>query len=64
MLTASTSYRTKDENDRLVGDVSVICCGGVNPIGGDGWDDAIVSHNKRQPRAVCQNYKILQLAVK
>ena len=33
---ASTSYRTKDENDTLVGDVSMMSCGGVNPIGGDG----------------------------
>ena len=51
---ASTSYRTMGEKDTLVGDVSMMCEGGVNPIEGDGQDDAITPLNERRPWAVWQ----------
>ena len=52
---ASTSYRTVDEEDTLVGDVSMMSRDGVNPIGGDGQDDAIVPFDERRPWAVFHN---------
>ena len=46
-----------NEKDTLVGDVSMMCEGGVNPIGGDGQDDAIISHDERRLWAVCHYWK-------
>ena len=53
---ASASYRIMEERDTLVGDVFMMCGGGVNPIGGDGRDDAIMSHDEHRPRTICQYY--------
>ena len=57
--TALTSYRTKDENDTSVGDVSIMSCGGVNPIGGDRRDNVVIPFDERRPRTVCQHSDIL-----
>ena len=54
MPVASASYWIMDEKDTLVGDVFMMCGGGVNPIGGDGRDGAITTFDERRPRAVCQ----------
>ena len=54
MPVASASYRIMKERDTLVGDVFMMCGDGVNPIGGDGRDDAIMSHDEHRPQAVCQ----------
>ena len=51
---ASASYWIMEEKDRLVGDVLMMCGGGVNPIGGDGRDDAITSFDEHRPWAVWQ----------
>ena len=54
---ASASYRIMEERDTLVGNVFRMCGGGVNPIGGDGRDDAIMSHDEHRPRPVCHTIK-------
>ena len=51
--TASINFRTKDEYNTLVGDVSMLCYGKVNPIRGGGRDDAVMSTNEHRPRVVC-----------
>ena len=52
---ASRSHRIVDKKDTLVGDVSMMNGCGVNPIGGDGWDGAIMSFDEHRPRAVCHH---------
>ena len=54
---ALTSYRIVDEKDTLVDDVFMMSGDGVNPIGGDGRDDAIISFDELRPQAVCQYIK-------
>ena len=57
MPTASTSLWNEGETNTLVGGV---CNGGVNPIGGDGWDDTVTYIDEIRPRAVCHCVKYLR----
>lgn len=52
-LAASTSFSFKYGSNTLVGDVSLMNSGGVNPIRGGGWDGAIMSSDECCPHAIC-----------